>query len=243
MRKPIDLNRILQVSMMVALPLALAACAPDDGDDMDTLEDSVPAVTTEDVTAEPVTVDINSVDSEVDGEATVSRAGESLMVSLTLTELAGEGPFVGQIVAGRCEDREDTVANRTDAPATTPGTNPPAAGTTPQTPAPGTTPTTDNPNQGQVLARLEAIQLTGATGGTTPPAGGAAAAPGQSGMSHSTIPVSDLRSMPDAFIEVQGTGSRTIACGNIGELDRLLTGTTGTVVAPVTPAPAPGTRP
>jgi hypothetical protein len=245
MRKPNDLTRILQLGMMVALPIALAACAPDDGDDLDTMEDSVsttPAM--ESTPVEPVTVDLGSVDSEVDGEATISRAGESLMVSLTLDNLAGEGPFRGQIVSGRCEDRENQVGNRTDAPA--PGTTPPAGtapGTTPGATTPQTPASADDMNQGQVLASLEPIQMSGATT-TTPggqPSGQAPSAADQSGMSHSTIPVTDFRSMREAFIEIQGQASRTVACGNIDNLDRLLAGTAGTTTTPMTPGASPGT--
>jgi hypothetical protein len=229
MLKPNDFSRILQVSMMVALHFALASCAPDENDEIDTTVDSVPAAV-EPSTPEPVTFDLESVDSEVDGEATVSRVGESLMVSLTLDKLAGEGPFAAQVVSGRCEDRDDTAA-RTTTPAT-PGATPPA--TTPQPPA------TEAGMQGQVLATLEPIQLSPATPAQP---GGVAA---QSGMSHSTIPVTSFHAMPDAFIQVQGQASRVIACGNIDNLDGLLSGTAGTTTAPVTPAPgtpAPGTAP
>jgi hypothetical protein len=187
-------------------------------------------------TVEPVTVDINGVESEVEGEATISRVGESLMVSLQLEELTGAGPFRAQILSGRCEDREN-VANQ---PSGTPGTDAPATTTPPGT----TTPGAADQAQGQVLATLEPVQLTGAT---PPPAGGTAAS--QAGMSHSTIPVIDLQSATQAFIEVQGEGARTVACGNIDNLTNLLAGGTGgaTMSPPAapstTPGAAPGTRP
>jgi hypothetical protein len=46
-----------------------------------------------------------------------------------------------------------------------------------------------------------------------------------------------------AYIEVQGTGAKTIACGNIDHMDRMMSGTHGTTGAPATPAPAtPGAQ-
>jgi hypothetical protein len=230
MRKPNDFSRILQVSMMVALPFALASCAPDENDEMDTTGDSVPAVV-EPAAPEPVTVDLASVDSEVDGEATVSRVGEALMVSLTLDKLAGEGPFSAQVVSGRCEDR-DNAANAPADPrgATPPATTPPSATTPPTT-------GTAMDMQGQVLATLEPIQLSPATPAQP---GGVAS---QSGMSHSTVPLSDFHAMSNAFIQVQGQASRVIACGNIDNLDRLLSGTAGTTSAPMTPSTTPATPP
>jgi hypothetical protein len=237
MRKPNEFTRILQVGMMLVLPVGLASCAPDDGEEMETPEETtLPDTGPVTDVVEPVTVDINSVDSEVEGEATISRVGESLMVSLQLEELAGTGPFRAQILSGRCEDRPTT-----DAPGTT-GTGTPGTGA-----APGTTNMTQ---QGQVLATLEPIQVSGATGQpTTPPTGGQpAAGEGQAGMSHSTIPVGDFRAMQQAFIEVQGQGSRTIACGNIDNLNQLLSATAGgtggaTLTPPAGSTGTPGSRP
>ena len=231
MRKPIEFTRILQVGMVMALPFALASCTREEKkEEIKTPEaTTVPEATPENMAAEPVTVDIQSVDSKVEGEATISRVGESLMVSLSLDKLAGEGPFRAQILSGRCEDRKDTVANRAPAPQTGGAKRDSAA------PRGGTTPTQA---QGQVLASLEPIQLSGATGG---------AAAEQSGMSHSTVPVSAMHGMTQAYIEVQGTGAHTIACGNVDHMDKMMSGaTTGapTTTAPVTPGTqTPGTAP
>jgi hypothetical protein len=180
--------------------------------------------------AEPITIDIEGVnDSEVEGEATISRVGESLMVSLSLEELTGEGPFRAQILSGRCEDHTMMGQGGTTAPGT---------GTTSMdtTAAPGAaTPSTGMQMQGQVLAALEPIQTSGAAQpGTTGQPG-----VGQAGMSHSTIPVTGMQGSTQAFIEVQGQGARTVACGDIDDLNRLmLGGTSGT-----TPGATPGTRP
>jgi hypothetical protein len=236
MRKPNEFTRILQVGMMLVLPVGLASCAPDDGEEMETPEETtLPDAGTD--TVEPVTVDINSVgESEVEGEATISRVGESLMVSLQLEELMGAGPFRAQILSGRCEDREEVTQGQT----------PPATGA--DTGRTATAPGAAGATHGQVLATLEPIQVSGATG--TPPAGGQPAAEGQAGMSHSTIPVSDLRAVQQALIEVHGEGARTIACGNIDNLSQLLSaaGTTGgaTMTPPAgstTPGTTPGSRP
>jgi hypothetical protein len=242
MRKPNEFTRILQIGMMLVLPIGLASCTRDEGEEMETPEETnLPDTNDVNAAAEPVEVDINGVESDVDGQATITRVGESLMVSLTLEKLAGEGPFRGQIVSGRCEDREDQTPNRTETgrnttpgQPTTPGATPPAGTTTPAAQ--------------QVLATLEPIQVAGATGQPTP-------ATEKSGMSQSTVPVADLRGMRDVHIEVQGTGARTIACGNITDMDKLLLGGTGgATVAPMTPSPttpggatppssAPGARP
>jgi hypothetical protein len=153
MRKPNEFTRILQVGIVMTLPFALASCTREDRkEEIDTPEVTTVPEAPREGTAEPVTVDIQSVDSKVDGEATISRVGESLMVSLALEKLAGEGPFRAAILSGRCEDRKDTVANRTPAPQT-------GTGRDTATPRAGTTPTQ---GQGQVLATLEPIQLSGA---------------------------------------------------------------------------------
>ena len=230
MRKSIELSRILQVGMVMTLPFALASCTREERkEEIKTPEETaVPEATPESMAAEPVTVDIESVDSKVEGEATISRVGESLMVSLSLDKLAGEGPFRAQILSGRCEDRKDTVANRAPAPQT--------GGTGRDTAAGARAGTTPTQAQGQVLATLEPIQLSGATGG---------AAAEQSGMSHSTVPVSSMHGMMQAYIEVQGTGARTVACGNIDHMDKMMSGaTTGAPTTPATPGTqTPGTAP
>jgi hypothetical protein len=233
---------------MLVLPIGLASCAPDEDEELETEVTPAPDTGPGVDAVEPVTVDINNIgESEVEGEATISRVGESLMVSLQLEELSGTGPFRAQIVSGRCEDVEN-VADRATEPGTTPATPPPAGtGGTPTT-TPGTTQT------GQVLATLEPIQVSGTTG-TTPPAGqpGTPTTEGQAGMSHSTIPVTDLRAAQQARLEVHGQGAVTIACGNIDNLNQLLSGagTTGgaTMTPPAgttpntTPSGTPGSRP
>ena len=234
MRKPNEFTRILQIGMMLVLPIGLASCTRDEGkEEMETPEETNLPDTNVNAAAQPVEVDINGVDSDVSGEATITRVGESLMVSLTVEKLAGDGPFRGQIAAGRCEDMKAEIPNRTETGRTTPGATPPAGTTTPAT-------------EGQVLATLEPIQVAGATGQATP-------ATEKSGMSQSTVPVADLRGMRDVHIEIQGQGARTIACGNISDMDKLLMGGTGgATVAPTTPttpggatppSSAPGTRP
>jgi hypothetical protein len=216
MRKPNEFSRVLQVAMMLALPVGLASCAPEDGDELDTPETTIPDTDADmGVEAQPMTIDIEGVDTDVEGEATISRAGESLMVSLTLENLSGEGPFQAHLLSGRCEDRENAMGeNRplTEPATTEPGTTPPATepGTTP-----GATPGQTMPGaQGQVLATLEPIQVSGATTDE-----------GQAGMSHSTVPVSGLQGQTQAFIEVQGQGTQTVACGNVDNLNQILMGT------------------
>ena len=111
MRKPNEFTRILQIGMMLVLPVGLASCTRDEGDEMETPEETnLPDSNEVNAAAEPVEVDINGVDSEVEGEATITRVGESLMISMTLEKLAGDGPFRGTIMSGRCEDMDNTTA-------------------------------------------------------------------------------------------------------------------------------------
>jgi hypothetical protein len=232
MRMPNEFTRILQVGMMLVLPVGLASCAPEDGEEMETPEETTLPDTGVTGAVEPVTVDINEVeDSEVEGEATISRVGESLMVSLQLENLTGAGPFRAQILSGRCEDRPEM--GQAPAPGTT--------GTTTDTAAPATTGTPGAMQQGQVLATLEPIQVSGAAG--QPGAGQPTTGEGQAGMSHSTIPASDMQAVQQAFIEVHGEGARTIACGNIDNLSRLISADAGATGGATMTPPAGGTTP
>lgn len=230
MRKPNKFTRMLQVAAMLALPIGLVSCAPEEGEELETPETTLPDADM-DMGAEgqPMTVDIEGLEgSNVSGEATISRVGESLMVSLSLENLPAEGPFRAQIVSGMCEDRENMMGTpEPTEPGTEPGTDP---ATTPDPATPGQT----TGMQGQVLATLEDVQVSGATGTD---------AAGQAGMSHSTVPVSDLQGQTQAHVEIQGQGNQAVACGNIDNLGQVLMGTgTGTAAPqgqPVTPPAEP----
>lgn len=231
MRKPNEFTRVLQLAAMLALPIGFVACAPEDGEELDTPETTLPEAETDMGAgdAEPMTVDIEGVGgANVQGEATISRVGESLMVSLTMEELPGEGPFRAQILSGMCRDDAMGGTDAMDEPVTTPD-----AGTgTPDATQPGTD--MSGMQDGQVLATLEDIQVSGATGTTE----------GQAGMSHSTVSVTDLQGQTQAHIEILGQDNQAVACGNVNNLSQVLMGTgTGTGTTPMTPAPgtAPGT--
>jgi hypothetical protein len=208
-----ELARVLRLGMALVVSVGLAACAPETEEELDTPETSTPDVTTTPA-PEPMTVDLQAVEnSNVSGDATLTRSGESIMVALTLENLPSAGPFQAQLISGRCENGG----------ATTPAPSTPA----PTTPAPGargTTPSTQTPpatgaESGRVLATLESIQVTGT-------------APAQNGMSHSTVAVSSLQGNMDAAIKVTD-GSKTIACGNLSNIGSL---TSGTTTAPGTPS-------
>jgi hypothetical protein len=198
MRMENELARVLRLGMALVVSVGLAACAPEADEEMETTETTTPEVTPTPA-AEPMTVDLEAVEnSNVSGNATLTRSGESMMVALMLENLPSAGPFQAQLVSGRC-DSEGAAAPAPGAPSTTPGAQtPPATGM----------------ETGRVLATLEAIQVTGT-------------APAHNGMSHSTVAVSNLQGNTDASIKVT-EGSKTVACGNLSNISNLTSGTTST---------------
>lgn len=211
MRNENEFTRASRVAMMLVLTMGLAACAPEEAPEWapdDIVTEPEPGV------AEPLTVDIEGDETSVTGEATVSRIGESVMVSLTVQNLPGEGPFQAHLLSGRCDDRQD-LADMGD-PATPEPVEPTEPGEQPM----------DRPTQpgmqqqGQVLSSLENIQVTAQTGTST-----------------STVPVSQLQGHDRAFIQIEDSAGQPIACGDIDDLGQA---TLGTGTAPGTD---PGTTP
>jgi len=229
MRTENELSRIFRLAMALVVSAGLAACAPEEEAELETPETEAPDVDT----VEPMEVDIESVNSTVEGEATITRTGEQLMVALTLENLPGQGPYQAQLVTGRCDAIEDAAEG--DRPATTPPANNPPAN--PQTPAPGT-------ESGRVIGTFDPIQVTGT--GTAMTATG-----------HATIPVSGIQGATEGALKITSQGGQTVACGNVNNLNELTMGSAATPgsapygTTPGTPAPgttpsttpAPGTRP
>jgi hypothetical protein len=214
MRKENEFTRVLRVGMALVLSAGLAACAPEEEEELETPEPTTDVTTP---AAEPITVDIESVEnSNVSGDATISRSGESIMVALTLENLPSAGPFQAQLVSGRC-DADTNISTTPSTPSTTPGAPSTPGQTTP--PAATTTPGTES---SRVLATLETIQVTGT-------------APAQNGMSHSTVPLSSLQGATDAAIKVM-EGTRTVACGNVNNINDLTMGGSTTTTPGTAPA-------
>ena len=231
MRNEIEFARVTRVAMILALPLWLAACAPEEGEELyETPEATTPGGELEEA-AEPLQVDIvGDEGSEVDGEATLTQMGDSFTVALSLENLPGQGPFQAHIHAGTCEDRAELAETAE------PG----------ETARPGETEVDEdrNPEQDRVLVPLEPVTVGGAMGATEPAQPGTTPEPGtegqvegmNSGMSTTTVAKSQLEGQEEAFIQVHGEGGRAIACGNIADLGSATLGTgTGT-----TPGSAPG---
>ena len=204
MGKENEINRVLRAGMALALSVSFAACAQKDEAELDTPEESTPAVEQ----TETKTVDIEGVNSSISGEATLSRSAESIMVSLTLENLPGAGPYQGQLISGKC----DAVESTTTPPTTPPSTTPPQ--------------TTPGMEAGRRLALLESIQVTGT-------------APQQTAMSHTTIPISTLTGNNEVAIKITGEGSATVACGDLDDLNDLISANAGTTGS----APYGGTTP
>ena len=237
MRKENDLNRMCRIALMMALPLGLVACAPDEGEELDeTPEATMPEVDRSEA-FEPMTVELEGEDiegtlSEVDGEATITRVEDSLMVSLSLENLPGTGPFQAHIHAGSCDARDEAY-EETDEP------------------EPGETVDQDEVaagEQGRVLVPLEAVTVGGMASTGTPESTPSATTPGTEpegenhGMSMSTVAISQLQGHEEAFIQVHGEGGQVIACGNIDDLSRATMGA-GMGATPTTPSTTPGTEP
>lgn len=210
MRMENELARVLRLGMALVVSVGLAACAPESEEELDTPETTTPDVTTTPV-PEPMTVGIEAVEnSNVSGDATLTRSGESIMVALTLENLPSAGPFQAQLISGRCDSEG----------ATTPAPTTPAPGARSTTPGAQTPPAT-GAESGRVLATLETIQVTGT-------------APAHNGMSHSTVAVSSLQGNMDASIKVTD-GSKTVACGNLSNISNLTSGATTTPGTPGRP--------
>jgi len=222
MRHDKECTRVLRIGMMLVLPIGLASCAPEDTDDW-----TAPDPITDDrvgVRAEPITVDIDSEDTNVEGEATITRVNDTFTIALNLENLPGAGPFQAHIVTGRCED----VRRMAGMPVNN-GTTMPAPGTqdtldmqgTPGTPGTMGTPGTQTPARGQVgqeLASLQDVRVT--------------AANDQAGMSTSNVSVSELRGHQAAIV-IRDPNGLMMACGDLENLDE----------ATAAPGTAPGTSP
>jgi hypothetical protein len=217
MRTENELSRVLRLGMALVVSVGLAACAPEEEAELETPETEAPDVEA----VEPMEVDIESVNSTVEGEATITRTGESLMVSLTLENLPGQGPYQGQLVTGRCDAIEDAAERGATTPPATP----------PQTPAPGM-------ESGRVIGTFDPIQVAG-TGASMTATG------------HATIPVSGIQGATEGALKITSEGGQTVACGNVNNLNELTMGSAGTPgsapygTTPANPSttPAPGTRP
>jgi len=218
MRHDKECTRVLRIGMMLVLPIGLASCAPEDTDDW-----TAPDPITDDrvgVRMEPITVDIDSEDTDVEGEATLTRVNDTFTIALNLENLPGAGPFQAHIVTGRCEDLRRMAG--------IPGNNGmtgPATGTqdtlgiqgTPGAPGPMQTPATGQ--VGQELASLQDVRVT--------------AANDQAGMSTSNVSVPDLQGHQNAAIVIRGPNGLMMACGDIENLHE----------ATMAPGTVPGTGP
>jgi hypothetical protein len=203
MRMENELARVLRLGMALVVSVGLAACAPGEDEELETPE-ATPDVTTTPA-PEPMEVDIEAVEnSNISGDATLTRSGESIMVALTLENLPSAGPFQAQLISGRCDAASTPAPGAPSTTPSTPSTTPPA--------------TTSGTQSARVLATLENIQVTGT-------------APAQNGMSHSTVPVSGLQGNTDASIKVTD-GTKTVACGNVNNLSNLISTTTTTPSTP-----------
>lgn len=244
MRIEENMTRVCRIAMMLALPLAFVACAPEEQDELETPDATVPEAGLEEEAAAPFTVDIEGDDvegmeTEVEGEATITRLADSLMVTLSVENLPGEGPFQAHIHAGTCDARPD-VAGATDLGET---------GTTRDMGETGETgdvttgqPGAQQPDQGRVLVPLEPVRVGALAGPDDTPATGDVEAD-HTGMSTTTVASSQLQGQQQAFIQIHREDGSPIACGDIDDLSRinLDAGTTGPGTAPGTPGtPAPG---
>ena len=169
------------------------------------------------------------------GIAETTRMMDSLMVTLSLENLPGPGPFQAHIHAGTCQAEEEVLEGEAE------------------TPEPGETPEQDEAtaDQGRVLVPLEDVTV-GALGATpsTPESTPSATTPGtelqgeNNGMSMSTIAVSQLQGQQRAFVQVHGEGGQPIACGNIDDLGRATMGAGMGASPSTTPStPEPGATP
>jgi hypothetical protein len=212
MRTRNELSRVFRLGMVLVVSAGLAACAPEEEAELETPETEAPDVEA----VEPERVDIESVNSTVEGEATITRTGQDLMVALTLENLPGQGPYTAQLVTGRCDAIEDAAEG--DRPATNPPANNPQ--------------TTPGMESGRSIGTFDPIQVTGT--GTAMTATG-----------HATIPASSIQGATEGALKIM-QGSQTVACGNVNNLNELAMGsaTPGGAYPGTTPGtPAPGTNP